>query len=361
MTNRRIKVAVALSGGVDSAVSAALLVGQGFEVTGIFMKTYEPEDSYSKDCTWKEDQGMAQSVAKHLGIPFLTWNFERQYADTVLAYFFSELKQGNTPNPDVMCNQDIKFGYFLQKALKEGFDYVATGHYAQLTCGTKQIYELRRGADTAKDQSYFLCRVLPSSFQHILFPIGNMQKSDVRSKARAFHLPNAERKDSQGICFLGKIDVKTFIKSNTQQKRGDIQTLDGKKIGTHDGYALYTIGQRAGLGIGGSRDPYYVVDKNTSTNTIIVAEGRNHPALYSRTCIISQLAWLCQPKVFNGLYSVQIRYQQPPQLASIKKISQNTFEISFQKPQWGVTPGQLCAIYNDNQCLASGIILKRVA
>lgn len=361
MIQKNTRIAVALSGGVDSAVSAALLIRQGFEVTGIFMKTYEPEDSYDKDCTWKEDQDAAHGVAKHLGIPFLTWNFEREYADTVLAYFFTELKQGRTPNPDVLCNQDIKFGHFLRKALKEGFDYVATGHYAQLSCQRDRTYKLLRGADLSKDQSYFLCRVSPDSFRHILFPIGNMQKIEVRKKAREFNLPNAERKDSQGICFLGKIDVKTFIKSHTKQKKGDIETLDGKKIGTHEGYALFTIGQRAGLGIGGSQEPYYVADKNPSTNTVVVVEGRNHPALFSESCIIDHFAWVARPRIFKDFYLIQIRYQQSPQLASIKEIGQNTFKITFQNPQWAVTPGQLCAVYSKNQCIASGIISKKVA
>ena len=205
MNKNKVRIAVALSGGVDSAVSALLLLRAGFAVTGIFMKTYEPEEAYADECTWKEDQKSAEAAAKHLGIPFVTWNFEREYTETVLKYFFRELKKGRTPNPDVMCNQDIKFGCFLRKALKEGFSYIATGHYAQLTCTPQHVFELRRGIDTKKDQSYFLCRVEQEIFSRVFFPIGHLTKNKVRELARAFHLPNAERKDSQGICFIEKL------------------------------------------------------------------------------------------------------------------------------------------------------------
>ncbi|MFA5030180.1 MAG: tRNA 2-thiouridine(34) synthase MnmA [Patescibacteria group bacterium] len=361
MAKRVIKVAVALSGGVDSAVSAALLIEGGFDVTGIFMKTYEPEELYVDECTWKEEQNAARSVAEHLGIPFFTWNFEREYTETVLKYFFSELKNGRTPNPDVMCNQDIKFGHFLNKALKENFNYIATGHYAHLTCGARHSYELRRGKDKKKDQSYFLCRVPQQVFSRVLFPVGCMEKSEVRKKAHLLHLPNAERKDSQGICFLGKINVNTFIQRHISLQPGDIKTVKGDVIGKHSGLALYTIGQREGIRIGGTKEPYYVIDKNPATQTLIVVEGKEHPLLYANGCILENIVWVAPRRSFKKSYIVQIRYQQKPQKAFIKKSGSSNLEVAFSNPQWAVTPGQLCALYDQDQCIASGIIKLRVA
>jgi len=361
MIKGEMKVAVALSGGVDSAVSAALLLEEGFDVTGIFIKTYEPEESYVGECTWEEDQDTAYSVAEHLGIPFLTWNFEREYAKTVLSYFFSELKKGRTPNPDVWCNQDIKFGHFLHKALGEHFNYIATGHYVYLTCNKQGIYELHRGKDKKKDQSYFLCRVPQEALSCALFPVGGMEKSEVRKKAHVFHLPNAERKDSQGVCFLGKIDIKTFIQRQLLSKPGDIKTVDGKIIGKHNGLALYTIGQREGIRIGGTKEPYYVADKNVLANTLIVVEGKEHPLLYSTGCILEDIVWIAPVRDFIKSYMVQIRYQQPPQDAFITRDKKAGLQVTFLNPQWAVTPGQLCAIYEKDQCIASGIIRQRVA
>ena len=361
MNKKKVLVAMALSGGVDSAVSAQLLLRAGFAVTGIFMKTYEPEEAYADECTWKEDQKSAEAAAKHLGIPFVTWNFEREYTETVLKYFFRELKKGRTPNPDVMCNQDIKFGCFLRKALKEGFSYIATGHYAQLTCTPQHVFELRRGIDTKKDQSYFLCRVEQEIFSRVFFPIGHLTKNKVRELARAFHLPNAERKDSQGICFIGKIDVPTFIKRHMKLESGPIKTIDGVVVGSHNGLALYTIGQREGIRIGGTTEPYYVVDKNPTTNALFVAQGKEHPVLYSSGCVLEDIVWVGPARDFMKPMFIQIRYQQKPQSALIAQNTGGDLEVKFITPQRAVTPGQLCAIFDDQICVASGIISSRVA
>lgn len=361
MSKQRPRVAVALSGGVDSAVSAKLLQDAGFGVTGIFMKTYEPEDSYADECTWKEDQKSAQAVAKHLHIPFVTWNFEREYSDTVLRYFFKELEEGRTPNPDIMCNQDIKFGCFLERAIKEDFVYIATGHYAQLTCSVKGFYELRRGVDMKKDQSYFLCRVPQKTLSKVLFPIGHLTKESVRKLAKSFHLPNADRKDSQGICFIGKIDVPTFIARHIKLKSGKIRTIEGQVVGTHNGLGLYTIGQREGIRIGGTPEPYYVVDKDLENNTLLVAQGKENSALFSSGCILKDLVWVGPARDFMNPCFVQIRHQQEPQRAIITEQSMGNLEVKFKDPQRAVTPGQLCAIYEDHICVASGIISSRVA
>jgi len=355
------KIAVALSGGVDSAVSAALLHDAGFSVSGIFMKTYEAEDTYADECSWKEDQQAAKQVCDYLGIHFETWNFEREYEQTVLKYFFSELQKGRTPNPDVMCNQDIKFGTFLSKALEKKFDYIATGHYAQLTCVSGRNYKLLRGNDDKKDQSYFLCRVPQSAFEHVLFPIGHMNKQDVRQYARKYGLPNAERKDSQGICFIGKINVTDFIKQHMRVSRGPIVTTDGKQIGTHEGLPLYTIGQREGLKIGGAGQPYYVSEKRLETNELVVVQGRDNKHLYSISCIIEDLVYVAKPDRIPKKILAQIRYGQQAQDATFSLRTDSTAEVTFLSPQWAVTPGQLCAIYTENECLLSGIIFSTVA
>lgn len=276
------KVFVGLSGGVDSAVSAALLKQQGFDVTGVFIKAWSPA---GYPCTWKEDRRSAMRVCAVLDIPFLTLDLEKEYKQEVVDYMIREYKAGRTPNPDVMCNKEIKFGYFLKFALKNGVDFVATGHYAELSKnkiesevlseneGQKKI-KLKEGADKTKDQSYFLWTLTQNELKHILFPIGHLQKSEVRKLALKFGLPQATRKDSQGLCFLGQIDMKEFLKEFVGTTKGDVLDLEGHKIGEHEGAILYTLGERHGFSVlnkATESEPFYVVDKNIEKNTITVA------------------------------------------------------------------------------------------
>lgn len=268
--NKKTKVFVGLSGGVDSAVSAAILKKQGYEVTGVFIKAWTPEGF---PCEWKEDRRSAMKVAAILDIPFLTLDLEKEYKKEVVDYMIEEYKKGRTPNPDVMCNKEIKFGHFLKFALTNGANFVATGHYARNESRSMN-YELREGKDKNKDQSYFLWTLTQEQLKHVLFPIGDLQKSEVRKLAKKFGLPQANRKDSQGLCFLGKVDMKEFLSRYIPQKRGDVLDTEGKVIGYHNGALFFTTGERHGFTITQKTEksePLYVISKNIKNNTIVVA------------------------------------------------------------------------------------------
>ena len=355
--NPKNKITVALSGGVDSAVSAALIVEQGFDVTGVFMKNWSGEDfSLNSDCPWEVDQNDAENVCTTLSIPFKSVNFEKQYRDIVVKYFFEEYSKGRTPNPDVLCNKEIKFKLFLQYATESGADLIATGHYARIGENGND-FQLLKGIDQNKDQSYFLHRLNQEQLSKSLFPIGDLQKTEVRKLAEKFKLPNSKKKDSQGICFIGKIDVQDFLRENITVKIGDIVGIDSNEIiGNHDGVMFYTIGQREGIGIGGAGMPYYVVSKDSGKNILYVAKGKDNPALYTNTVKFEDIHWINPSDEAGKNISASIRYRHKP---SRGVINLSNSEFLFDEPQRAITPGQSIVFYDNDICLGGAIISQQ--
>jgi tRNA-uridine 2-sulfurtransferase len=348
-------VFVAMSGGVDSSVSAALLKEEGYNIVGVYMKNWSGEDyGIQFECPWEEEQKMVEDVCKKLNIPFRTFNFEKEYRDKVVEYFFREYEAGRTPNPDVMCNKEIKFGIFLDKAESLGAELIATGHYARVIEGKDKKSHLLKGVDENKDQTYFLNEVTQEQLSKTLFPIGHLQKPEVRELAKKFGLPNAEKKDSQGICFIGDIDVREFLRTRLKKQKGSIIDVDsGKVVGEHEGAAFYTIGQREGLNIGGAAEPYFVAGKDVNKNEVYVAMGKTNPALFKQKIVISNLNWINEPSKEN--VEVSIRYRQKPQPAKIK-LQKDTAEIEFLQPIRAVTEGQSAVVYSGDECFGGGII-----
>lgn len=350
-------VVVGMSGGVDSSVAAALLLEQGYKVIGAFMKNWsDTKDPKTGECAWKEERRDAMRVAADLGIPFETFDFEEAYRKNVVDYLYKEYEAGRTPNPDVLCNSQIKFDLFLKKALELGADYVATGHYARVQ-KDEGGYHLLAGDDRKKDQSYFIFRLGQDELKHILFPLGDLTKEDVRAYAHANNIETAGKKDSQGICFIGKVDMKEFLAKTVKGKPGDIVTVEGEKIGEHDGIAPYTIGQRHGLGIGGGT-PYFVVEKNMKENTLIVAKGTNHPALYKETLIADDLTWVSGREPELPLTcKARIRYRQPLQGCTVKPGPEGgTIEVRFDQEQRAISPGQFIVLHDGDEVLGGGVI-----
>lgn len=348
-------VFVAMSGGVDSSVAAALLKDQGYNLVGIYMKNWSGED-FGIDfvCPWEEEQKMVENVCKILDIPFKSFNFEKEYRAKVVEYFFREYEAGRTPNPDVMCNKEIKFGIFLERAQKEGADMIATGHYARVTEDSKGKFHLLKGIDSNKDQSYFLYNVTQEELSKTLFPIGHLEKSEVRKLAKKYNLPNAEKKDSQGICFIGDIDVQQFLRTRLKKKKGKIIDIDSKKIvGKHDGVAFYTVGQREGLNIGGTKEPYYVTSKDFKKNELYVGMSRNNPALFKKELELGEINWINKPAEKH--VEVAVRYRQKPQPAKIQL--DKMVKIQFDASQRAVTEGQSAVVYKGEECLGGGIII----
>lgn len=351
------KVFVGLSGGVDSSVSAALLKEQGYEVTGVFIKVWQPEFF---NCTWRQDRLDAMRICAKLDIPFITLNLEKEYKKEVVDYMISEYKAGRTPNPDVMCNKFIKFGGFFDFATKRGAEYVATGHYARVK-KLKNKYQLLAGKDKNKDQSYFLWTLTQKQLAETLFPVGNLDKSEVRKLAQKYGLSTAVKKDSQGLCFIGKIDIKDFLKNYIHEKVGKVLDEKGKIIGEHDGAFYLTIGQRHGFRISEKTPtdtPYYIVGKNIGKNTITVSQNPKKVfGLESRVIKLKNINWITgkEPDL-SKKYSARIRYRAPLEKCAVKKIN-GRFELHFKNPQKAITAGQSAVIYDKEICLGGGIIM----
>ncbi|MCA1806201.1 MAG: tRNA 2-thiouridine(34) synthase MnmA [Xanthomonadaceae bacterium] len=355
-------VMVGLSGGVDSAVAALLLLEQGCQVEALFMKNWE-EDDGPEYCSAAVDLEDATAVSEQLGIPLHTINFSAEYWDRVFEYFLAEYRAGRTPNPDVLCNREIKFRAFLDHALRQGADHIATGHYAQLGERNGRM-ELRKGADPDKDQSYFLHQLDQRALRHSLFPIGHLPKAEVRRLAEAAGFPNHAKKDSTGICFIGERRFRDFLARYLPAQPGEIRSVDGERLGEHQGLMYHTLGQRQGLGIGGvqgkGEEPWYVVDKDLERNVLVVAQGGSHPALYHQGLHASQLHWISGSAPQAPFpCSARIRYRQQDQACVIERLDGDRCEVRFDIPQRAISPGQSIAFYAGDVCLGGGIIEGR--
>ena len=352
------KIFVAMSGGVDSSVAAALLKERGVDVIGAHMKCWSDNknygDSVSIECLAERDAEDARRVAEALEIPFYVFDLEREYRECVFDYMVREYASGRTPNPDVLCNSEIKFGVFMEKARALGADFIATGHYVR-----KDGAKLFAAVDSNKDQSYFLWRLTPAQISRSIFPIGDYTKPEVRALARKFNLPTAEKKDSQGLCFVGHLDFYDFLREKIPRKTGNVITTSGKKVGEHDGAHFYTIGQRHGLKIGGGT-PYYVATKNLETNTLVVAEGAADPELYVKEITVSDMNWLSgvEPGFPFGC-EARIRYRQPLQKCRVEQLGNlvSKLRVVFDKPQRAATSGQSAVFYRDDEMLGGGVIV----
>jgi tRNA-uridine 2-sulfurtransferase len=347
------KVFVGLSGGVDSSVSAALLKRQGYEVTGVFIKVWHPE---FLPCTWRDERRDAMRVSAVLGIPLLTFDFEEVYKREVIDYMIREYEKGRTPNPDVMCNRFVKFGAFLEAAKEMGARYVATGHYAQN--GEKEgKHALLAGADMEKDQSYFLWQLGQKELASVLFPIGKLRKEEVRALAHSFGLPTADKKDSQGLCFVGKLDMSEFLKQFLPAEEGAVLSPLGERIGVHEGARLYTLGQRHGFRIGAKTEqeaPRYVVAKDILRNTIVVS---SEPLIDGgRTDVsLSGVHWIREEPVAKKAYGARIRYRQTLRRCRLT-YADGAWQVRFAEPQTGIAPGQSIVVYEGDECLGGGVI-----
>ncbi|MBP9840909.1 MAG: tRNA 2-thiouridine(34) synthase MnmA [Simkaniaceae bacterium] len=339
-------VAVALSGGVDSAVSALLLKQAGYEVFALFMKNWD-----EKECPAETDYQDIIAICHQLDIPYYTVNFTEAYYNQVFTSFVEDLKKGFTPNPDILCNREIKFDALFKKALELGADYLATGHYAQ----TDHTH-LLKGLDPNKDQSYFLYTIKSSILEKTLFPIGHLLKPEVRKLAEMHRIPVFNKKDSTGICFIGNRNFREFMMNYISTEKGPILDVDGKVLGEHVGISFYTIGQRKGLGIGGPGDAYFVVDKDPQNNTVIVAQGIDHPALYRKELIAELPSWIASPPPFPKPCFAKIRYRQVEQPCTIYPL-ENSIHVVFDKPQRAVTPYQSIVFYDGEKTLGGSRIL----
>ena len=392
------KVIVGLSGGVDSSVSALLLKEQGYEVIGLFMKNWHDESlTISNDCPWLEDSNDAMLVANKLNIPFQTIDLSKEYQSRIINYMFDEYKMGKTPNPDILCNREIKFDIFLKLALNLGADYVATGHYCQVESfdkNNKKIYRLLSGDDHLKDQSYFLCQLTQKQLSKVIFPIGKLTKKEVREIAKKNDLVTAEKKDSQGLCFVGKVKLPDFLKQKLTPKKGKVikvnnnfiiskneesdfesnksyleslctpqifSETDGKYIGDHNGAFFYTVGQRKGLDIGGFKDPLFVIMKDIDKNILYVGMGSDHPALFKKALFISKkdIHWIrddltLEPNETMEVY-FRVRYRQPLERGKIFMYNSGLF-ILFDRPISSIASGQFASWYIENELIGSGVI-----
>jgi tRNA-specific 2-thiouridylase len=352
------RVIVGLSGGVDSAVSALLLKEQGYEVQGLFMSNWDEADD-EVYCTSAADFQDARAVANQLGIPLHRVSFAAEYRERVFEYFLSEQRAGRTPNPDVLCNREIKFGVALRYATRLGADLFATGHYARIR-QTPEGPELLKALDRSKDQTYFLHAVDRRDFERVLMPLGELQKHDVRERARQAGLPVFDKPDSTGICFIGERPFREFLGKFLRDEPGPIETPEGERLGTHRGLAFYTLGQREGLHIGGRRGrdeaPWYVAVKDSARNVLVVVQGHDHPLLASQSLLTGSMHWL-EPAPSSPLRcTVKVRYRQPDQPALLESRADGTCRIVFDDPQRAVTPGQYAVAYDGDRCLGGAVI-----
>lgn len=354
-------IIVGLSGGVDSSVAALLLKQQGHFVEGVFMKNWE-EDDTETFCPASSDMADAQTVCDRLDIPFTRVNFSNEYWEKVFTQFLADQEAGLTPNPDILCNREIKFRAFLDYAKSRGADYIATGHYARCV-KINDTYQLLKGLDTNKDQSYFLHALSEEQLMHSLFPLGELSKTTVRQIAHDAGFINHAKKDSTGICFIGERKFKTFLTEYVKSKMGNIETLTGEIIGQHDGLMFYTIGQRQGLNIGGRKhstgEPWYVVDRDLKRNVLIVTQGKTHPSLYANALITKDIHWInSPPKKYPLHVAAKTRYRQADQSCIIKPYQDHQNIVIFDAPQRAITPGQSVVFYQGEQALGGGIIIE---
>ncbi len=355
-----MKIVVGLSGGVDSAVAALLLKRQGHVVVGLFMKNWEDDDD-SEYCSTREDLVDAVSAAEKIGIEVEAVNFAAEYKERVFASFLAEYRAGRTPNPDVLCNAEIKFKAFLDHALALGAERIATSHYARVEARDGR-HVLLKGVDPGKDQSYFLHRLNQSQLARTLFPVGHLHKSEVRRIAREAGLPNHAKRDSTGICFIGERPFREFLSRYLPREPGPMVTPEGDRLGEHQGLMYYTIGQREGLGIGGRREsanlPWYVAGKDLERNTLVVVQGHDHALLLRRHLHAQDASWIdgAAPAPDDGPLAAKTRYRQADSGCEMRTLAERAFDLDFADPQWAVTPGQSAVIYRGDVCLGGGVI-----
>ena len=351
-------VVIGMSGGVDSSVAAWILKQQGYKVIGLFMKNWEDDDN-SEYCSSRQDWLDVVSVADLIGIDVEAVNFASEYKDRVFAEFLREYSAGRTPNPDVLCNAEIKFKAFLDHAMSLGAEAIATGHYAKTARVGNEVH-LLKAIDETKDQSYFLYRLNQQQLKHVIFPLGGIRKTVIREIAQKIGLPNAAKKDSTGICFIGERPFREFLNRYLPNKPGPIKTEDGKTVGEHVGLAFYTLGQRKGIGMGGSKDgtgdPWFVAKKDIQSNTLYIVQGHEHPWLLNPLLSASQISWTSDVAPSLGSYSAKTRYRQVDAPCLLTTLTEDLFTLNFDEAQWAVTPGQSAVIYSGDRCLGGGII-----
>jgi tRNA-specific 2-thiouridylase len=348
-----MKVVVGMSGGVDSSVAALLLKREGHEVLGLFMKNWGEDDEY---CRAREDFVDAAAAADVMGIDLEAVDFSAEYKDRVFADFLREYSAGRTPNPDVLCNAEIKFRAFLDHAMRLGAERIATGHYARLE-PSGSAFRLLRGEDRTKDQSYFLHRLTQEQLSRVLFPVGGLKKSEVRRIAREAGLPNHAKKDSTGICFIGERPFREFLNRYVAKAPGPIVDESGRRLGEHIGLAFYTIGQRKGIGIGGPGEPWYVAEKRMETNELVIVQGHDHPLLMQRSLEALEASWIAgAPPAAPSAHTAKTRYRQADAPCTLSRVADSQIRVDFDAPQWAVTPGQSVVLYDAEVCLGGAII-----
>ena len=355
------RIIVGMSGGVDSSVTALLLQQQGYQIEGLFMKNWEGDDT-DDYCPARQDMLDAQQVCDKLGIPLHIRNFSKQYWDSVFAHFLAEYEAGRTPNPDILCNKEIKFKTFLDEAIALGAAGIATGHYARIGHQDGH-FQLLTGLDKNKDQSYFLYTLKQHQLSHALFPIGELEKPVVRALAEKYGFITHDKKDSTGICFIGERKFKNFLQTYLdKQHAGEMVTPEGEIVGKHNGLAYYTLGQRKGLGIGGGHgkedDAWFVADKEMSTNRLIVVQGHNHPAMLKSHLNAHNLDWCDAPPKLGDKLTAKVRYRQQSQACIVTAVNEACLSLTFNTPQRAITPGQSVVLYNNDICLGGGIITE---